>query len=162
MTPHRPSPAFNMQIQDQVEWPNILPDLVFACWKQTQDLCVSLLFVQHKTVHVQDKIRSTSSFSNLYQCMHEWEIEWDWLLNVTCNDISVTYVTAHRCAGGLKNNWYRKQICHLNRTVVTTARVAQSVEHQTSNLRVVGSSPIVGKNFSFCILSLSTRSWQVD
>ena len=33
----------------------------------------------------------------------EWE--WDWLLNVTCNDISViyrNYVTAHRCAGGLK------------------------------------------------------------
>ena len=27
---------------------------------------------------------------------------WDWLLNVTCNDISVRYVTAHRCAGRLK------------------------------------------------------------
>ena len=27
---------------------------------------------------------------------------WDWLLNVTCNDISVIYVTAHTCAGGLK------------------------------------------------------------
>ena len=32
--------------------------------------------------------------------MGEWE--WDWLFNVTCNDISVIYVTAHRCAGGLK------------------------------------------------------------
>ena len=30
----------------------------------------------------------------------EWE--WDWLLNVTCNDISVIYVTAHLWAGGLK------------------------------------------------------------
>ena len=28
--------------------------------------------------------------------------EWDWLLNVTCNDISVLYVTSHRYAGGLK------------------------------------------------------------
>ena len=28
--------------------------------------------------------------------------EWDSLLNVTCNDISVRYVTAFRCAGGLK------------------------------------------------------------
>ena len=28
--------------------------------------------------------------------------EWDWLLNVTCNVISVIYLTAHRCAGGLK------------------------------------------------------------
>ena len=42
------------------------------------------------------------------------------------------------------------------------ARLSQSVEHQTSDLRVVGSSLTVGKNFSFCILSLSTRSWQVD
>ena len=42
------------------------------------------------------------------------------------------------------------------------ARLAQSREYQTSNLRVVGSSPTDGRNFSFCILSLSTRSWQVD
>ena len=28
--------------------------------------------------------------------------EWDWLLNVTCYDISVIYVTTHRCEGGLK------------------------------------------------------------
>ena len=26
----------------------------------------------------------------------------DWLLNVTLNDISVIYLTAHRCAGGMK------------------------------------------------------------
>ena len=41
---------------------------------------------------------------------------------------------------------------------IQQARLAQSIEHQTSNLRVVSSSPAVGKNFSFCILSLSTRS----
>ena len=29
-------------------------------------------------------------------------MEWNWLFNVTINDISVIYVTAHRCAGGLK------------------------------------------------------------
>ena len=45
---------------------------------------------------------------------------------------------------------------------IQQARLAQSIEHQTSNLRVVGSSPTVSKTFSFCILSLSTRSWQVD
>ena len=28
--------------------------------------------------------------------------EWDWLLNVTSNNITVIYVTAHRCAGRLK------------------------------------------------------------
>ena len=40
--------------------------------------------------------------------------------------------------------------------------VAQSKEHQARNLKVVGSSPTVGNHFSFCILSLSTRSLQVD
>ena len=50
---------------------------------------------------------------------------------------------------------------HLNCKLLS-AQLAQSVEHQTTNLRVVGSSPTVGKTFSFCILSLSTRSWQVD
>ena len=29
-------------------------------------------------------------------------------------------------------------------------------------IRAVGSSPTVGQNFSFCILSLPMRSWQVD
>ena len=32
---------------------------------------------------------------------HTW-VELKWLFNVTINDISVLYVTAHRCAGGLK------------------------------------------------------------
>ena len=31
------------------------------------------------------------------------ECDVNWLFNVTINDISVLYVTAHRCAGGLKN-----------------------------------------------------------
>ena len=32
--------------------------------------------------------------------------EWvNWLFNVTINDISVIYVTAHRCAGGLKKKF---------------------------------------------------------
>ena len=44
---------------------------------------------------------------------------------------------------------------------IQQARLAQSVGHRTSNPRVVGSSPTVGKNFSFCISSLSTRSRQV-
>ena len=40
---------------------------------------------------------------------------------------------------------------HVNRTDVNKARVAQLVGHQTSDLRVVGSSPTLDKNFSFCI-----------
>ena len=31
-----------------------------------------------------------------------WMVVVNWLFNVTINDISVIYVTAHRCAGGLK------------------------------------------------------------
>ena len=44
---------------------------------------------------------------------------------------------------------------------IQQALQAQSVEHQNLKLRVVGSSPTVDKKFSFYILSLSTRSWQV-
>ena len=36
------------------------------------------------------------------QSICKWVSEWDWLFNVTRNYISVIYVTAHRCAGGLK------------------------------------------------------------
>ena len=40
--------------------------------------------------------------------------------------------------------------CHINvvsRRGSQSARLAQSVEHQTFNLRVMGSSPILGENF---------------
>ena len=37
-----------------------------------------------------------------------------------------------------------------------------TILNQATNLTVVGSSPTVVKNFSFCILSLSTRIWQVN
>ena len=38
----------------------------------------------------------------------------NWLFNVTINDISVIYVAAHRCAGGLKKKLYRRSgsQCH--------------------------------------------------
>ena len=31
--------------------------------------------------------------------------EWGWLLHVICKDISVIYVTVHRCTGGLKKKF---------------------------------------------------------
>ena len=46
---------------------------------------------------------------------------------------------------------------HLNRTASIKAVVPQSVELQTTNLKVVGSRYTVDKNFSCCNLSLSTR-----
>ena len=50
----------------------------------------------------------------------------------------------------------------LESEVLAKARVFESVTHQARNLKVVGSSPTVVKNFSFCILSLSMRSLQDD
>ena len=44
--------------------------------------------------------------------------------------------------------------CHLNRTAFIKARVAHSVEHQVTNLKVVGSGPTVGSNFSVCFFFL--------
>ena len=34
--------------------------------------------------------------------------ELEWLLHVIINDISVIYVTAHRCTGGLKKKLYQR------------------------------------------------------
>ena len=46
------------------------------------------------------------SLNNIGMCMHTLVVTFDvvvnWFFNVTINDISVIYVTAHRCAGGLK------------------------------------------------------------
>ena len=43
------------------------------------------------------------------------------------------------------------QICLLNLlSIVSTARLAQSVEHETLNLGVVGSSPTLGELFFIC------------
>ena len=52
--------------------------------------------------------------------------------------------------------------CHLNKSAFNKVRVAQSVEHRTIDLRAVVSNHTVSKNFSFCILSLLTRTWQLD
>ena len=51
---------------------------------------------------------------------------------------------------------------HFNRTAFIKARLVQSIEHRNKNPKVVGSSTTVGKNFSFCILSISNRAWQID
>ena len=47
---------------------------------------------------------------------------------------------------------------YINKTVFIKAQIAESVEHQTKSLKVVVSSPTLGKKFSFCIFVLSTRS----
>ena len=48
---------------------------------------------------MQDRTSKGKNFT-LFQCG-----EVNWLFNVTINDISVIYVTAHRCAGGLKKKF---------------------------------------------------------
>ena len=48
-----------------------------------------------------------NKFSSKYEGMdHKNKVNWgevNWLFNVTINDISVIYVTANRCAGGLED-----------------------------------------------------------
>ena len=46
----------------------------------------------------------------------------------------------------------------LQRPRTTCARLAQSVEHETLNLRVVGSSPTLGDTFSTILTPLSTSA----
>ena len=55
-----------------------------------------------KKLYIIIKLSYTKQFSFAYRPFHK--VEWvNWSLHVTFNDISVIYVTAHRCAGGLKN-----------------------------------------------------------
>ena len=130
----RPVFAFNMQIPDQVECL-----VVFACWKQTQDVCVSLLFVQ-------------------YRYLFQYATQ-----NSTCTRQNTLYFIILKLIP-IYIHWFRKYM-YVIRSFKSYSfhqtRLAQSVEHQTWIQRVVGSSPTVGKNFSFCIFSLSMRSWQV-
>ena len=50
--------AFKMQIRDQLECL-----VVFACCKQTQDLCVSLLFVQYRYIYIFKYVTQNSTFT---------------------------------------------------------------------------------------------------
>ena len=64
-------------------------------------------------VHLQGTLKKTYREKNGVS-------EWIWLFNVTFNDISVIYVTAHRCAGGLKKklNLRSDFQCHTGRHFV--------------------------------------------
>ena len=116
----------------QLVRPNTVPDLVecwsrCVYWKQTRDLCVSLLFVQYRyilicntTQYMRAQFHHPRTYTNLYI------------------GISSTCV--------FKGNF--------NRTPFINARLSQSVEHRATILKVVGSSPTVDKHFSFSILSL--------
>ena len=121
-----------MQIPDKVE---VL--VVFACWEQAQDLCVSAIC----TIFIIQYVTQNSTFTR----------------QNTLSFIIFVRITMYTLVSGV-------HVCNkvIEMDSIRQARLAQSVEHQTPNLRVVGSSPIVGKNFSFCIVSLLTRSWQLD
>ena len=58
----------------------------------------------------------TVDLHKLYTVLFVWfhVSEWDCLLNITCNDISVTciYVTVHRCTGGLRKKFGLQSLRH--------------------------------------------------
>ena len=65
-------------------------------------------------------------------------------------------------SGSQRKFWREKQSCYMGLShplCGITARLAQSVEHETLNLRVVGSSPTLGDQcFFLCVLG-SLFSW---
>ena len=67
-------------------------------------------FLLHIYVLFPKRKHHINSATNLFSCLvSRWRrVELNWLFNVTINDISVIYVTAHRCAGGLKK---KKLLC---------------------------------------------------
>ena len=109
-------------------------------------------------LHVESKPRTCASLCYLYNI--------DIFQYVTLNNLQDKINPLHYSRSytnvyiGIESTYLYKD--HLYSIAFIKVRIAQLVEHQTSHLRVVGSNPIVGKTFSFCILSLSTRYLQVD
>ena len=72
------------------------------------------------------------------------------------------------CLGAYDMNiWYiclKLERTNINYRVPTflQIRMAQSVEALSTNIKIEGSSPTFGNNFSFCILALSMCSTQVE
>ena len=65
---------------------------------------VDLIYLQRSFSHLTGgycELHLLQEKSRKNRGMFDW-VELNWLFNVTINDISVIYVTAHRCAGGLK------------------------------------------------------------
>ena len=112
--------AFNVQIPYQVECL-----AVFACWNQAQDMCVSLLFVQHLYIIFQYVQNITFTRQN------------------TLSFVILILIIMYTLVSGVHDVWNKV----IQMDSIHQARLAQSVEHQTLNRRVVGSSPTVDKKF---------------
>ena len=88
--------------------------------------------------------------------------EWDWLINVTCNDISVIYETAHICAGRLKKKldpWSGSQ-CHIHVRAVGFFNVPVQAPARANLLwlfREIGDNIrkiVTKKGFTVCIMCI--------
>ncbi|GBN74906.1 hypothetical protein AVEN_40701-1 [Araneus ventricosus] len=73
------------------------------------------------------------------------------LSNLSCG-VSEKRRSDNRCGGihVIRQMLQENTVCYKNEGNVQQARLAQSVEHETLNLGVVGSSPTLG-GFLFCI-----------
>ena len=139
ITKRRTSPvfAFYMPIPDQVE------SLVVFCMSKVNTglmhpLTICTIYVQiysHKQIQKSIHYSQNSTFTRQNTC--------------TPCSIILEFISMYTLLSEVH-------------VYINAIRVAQSVEHRTTDLRVVGSNSIVGKYFWFCILSLSTRIWQVD
>ena len=129
-------------------------------------LCVSLLFVQYRYIPICNTkkyiyktskiekvprgIQGEKSSKDIASSRNTYKTNTFYFIILELIPMFRLASEGHVCLG------------HLNSTAFNKAQVVQLVELQTSALRVVGSNSTLGKNFSFCILSLSTRFWQVD
>ena len=82
-----------------------------------------------------------------------------YLYNPICNIKQYIYKTNY--ALGHHSRTYNNIFVGIGSTCIQQARLAQSVEYQTSKLRAVGSSPAVIKNFSFLYFVANVK-WHSD
>ena len=109
--------AFNMQ--NTTKDSSVFYLIAYLHVERKQDLCVSLLFVQYRYTSICNTKKSTFTRQNTFY-FTILEIVPMYTL------VSEGHVTMFKC--------------YLNSTAVNKVRVAKLVEHQTSDLRVVGSS----------------------
>ena len=99
--------------------------------RYTSSKCIINIINQHSTcreIYQQQIQQIRRDISATNTCV--WIV--NWLFNVTVNDISVIYVTAHRCAGGLKK---KLDIRSGSQSATNTASTSRYINYQHSTHR---------------------------
>ena len=123
MAKRRTGPVYYLYMQNTTKHSTVVYLISYLHTESKKDLCISLLFIHRRYIPIYNA-KSAFTRQNTFDLFHHSRI------------YTHVYIGLGRTLKG-----------HLNSTAFNKARVAQLVDHQTSNLMVVGSSPTLGKIF---------------